>query len=118
MNPKSILGIHAPNNGYKPRLIENVMLNFCIITKAEPRMTPDARWSPIPPLVFLDAMAKPIIVRIMIVNGSALRLYNSVLNFLAVSIPRFSSSALMKLSQIRSGHHFHLIAIPEKSLWA
>ena len=68
---------------YNEKVIENLDRK---IYKA-PIPTPIAKWSPIPPLTFLAATAKPINVKIRIVNGSAVLLCNSVSYFFKFPFP-------------------------------
>ena len=59
-----MLGSQAPSAGASERLLEKVAANLETMTKAAPRIIPMAKCRPIPPRTFLDATAKPIIVRI------------------------------------------------------
>ena len=84
---KIILGIQTPTEGGTDRLLENVTENLESKTKVDPRMTPIAKCMPIPPLVFLEATVNPMIVKMSMVTGSAVRRCNSISYFFELRVP-------------------------------
>src|SRR5687767_4002586 len=78
-HPKMIFGIQAARTGEKLLFVEKVRENLSITTKSAAMIIPRARWSPLPPRVFLEAMIAPMIVKRKTENGVASRRYLSTL---------------------------------------
>ena len=74
---KTRLVTQVPITGGKLPLIEKVFENFPMKIYTPQTANPMTKCQAIPPLIFLDAIENPIMVRIMIENGSAERLKRS-----------------------------------------